>query len=296
MAALGTCVYTYGQVTKPLDDTWTFDGERWNQVDAGPGPGRGQMAWDIAGQQLIFFGYGPLQTWAFQSRKWVMLHPRHTPPVAGYWMASTSDGIFLVGGRFNGYESSATGTWLWRNGDWTDLGADFPGHDSGPLAYNSKSNRLVMSGHDLKEWSGNVWSSLGTGSDSTTIAYDPGRDLFLSLGCPYVGSQSNCGTWSWSQGSTAPTRIGDLPYGVGAAFGTLIYFSPLNEILLVANSWDDDKMAVYEESAQSKWQIRKVTGAPASRKYASVGVDPTSGVIVMYGGCGRWSSCSGPSL
>ena len=299
VALLGTCTFAYVQATNPLTDTWTFDGARWHQVDGQVNPGlvhgNGAMAWDAAGHRLILFGF-TRETWAFDSGKWVRLRPRHTPSAnVGVDMASTPDGVFLVGGNdINGTISSAS-TWLWQNGDWTDLRANLPNGDYGHLVYDSNTNVLMMFSSDLWEWKGGIWTSEGAWSGVPISAYDPSRKLFLGAGC--YGQGPKCGTWSWSGGSYAPVQTDEFPYGGYVSWNgwNLIYDPALNEFLLIAESSDDDKMRVYEELAQSKWQIRKVSGAPASRKSAMIGFDPTTGLIVMYGGCGQWCSAfSGP--
>jgi N-acetylneuraminic acid mutarotase len=124
-----------------LDDLWRFDPERerWEQLDAGPGPfARYVPVFTTFGEELMLFGgytedaLGARKladTWLFHpSRGWVALTERNACPPARYgaMAASTTNGVILFGG-FS--DRDLDDSWLLDvEGNWRELsvGANRP--------------------------------------------------------------------------------------------------------------------------------------------------------------------------
>jgi hypothetical protein len=169
------------------NDTWTWDGSDWMEVDAGPAPPpkRQGVSLITAGDRIVLFG-GRLanavyfgDAWSWDGKTWSRVDIPPRPPGRGTaavaWDPLDSS-LFIFGG--SGFNSAAgpgaQGTplsdgWMLTRGSWTQLNGTGPGR----LAYanaiwDSAGMRvLVLLGMRCPDpsdaawaWNGNAWSRL----------------------------------------------------------------------------------------------------------------------------------------
>lgn len=114
----------------PVNETWSWDGSSWRQLDpvSAPGGGFSVLAYDAGAGQMILLQdqwvcpracVDSVSTWSWDGTNWTKLHPTSQPRTWAY----TS----LVYDAMHGYlitttdaAQGATGseTWVWTEGDW----------------------------------------------------------------------------------------------------------------------------------------------------------------------------------
>ncbi len=129
----GTGAATPPNPPPALGDTWEFDGQRWTQIDAGPGPSprhSAGVAFDSRRGLVIIFGgmdaSGFLaDTWAWDGHAWVRLAQSPTGPeprAMGYLAYDKKrDRVVLFGGR-KGWPNDLNDTWEWDGTSWRRVG------------------------------------------------------------------------------------------------------------------------------------------------------------------------------
>ena len=173
-----------------------------------------------SGETILFGGTGPFdlgtqraydsnETWAFTGARWVQRYPAHTPSArAAQGMAydSARGRIVLFGGRAQvgtaaGEIRTLRDTWIYDNGDWTELAPPVApsARQLGAMAYDSVRDRMVLYGgfdveadgltaiqkNDTWEFDGATWTQVGDESvkvSRPTMAFDAARNQMIMLG------------------------------------------------------------------------------------------------------------------
>lgn len=136
----GTRCVLFGGVSpstsKPLGDTWVFDGASWSQVNA-VGPSERSLAgMAFLNGRAVLFGGGTqasdggsivfADTWTFDGAHWTQLDTPHAPSGrSGFSMTTLNRSIVL----FGGVDSSGKhldDTWTFDGTDWTHVDAPGP--------------------------------------------------------------------------------------------------------------------------------------------------------------------------
>ncbi len=168
-----------------------------NAFAANPSPrSYTRMAWDADSSQVIAFGgaspadsgtlraYDSTETWAWTGSRWAQRFPGTTPPGrTGHHMVhdSTRGRVFMFGGRqstggINQEFRLLNDTWIYDNGNWSELGPpNAPtGRQHGAMAYDPVRDRVVLFGgttfkadgitlennYDTWEFDGTTWLQL----------------------------------------------------------------------------------------------------------------------------------------
>lgn len=149
-----------------LQDTWEFDGKKWERMAAaGPNPRYGPaMVYDPASKKIILFGgndhsgniYG--DTWEWDGKEWKKLSETGVNPRATFELIHSRkrNSILLFGGfdRNNIYGD----VWEWKSNRWQKLDVPempklfFPG-----VTFDTKRNALVMFGQSSAQGEGETW-------------------------------------------------------------------------------------------------------------------------------------------
>lgn len=141
-----------------LDDTWTWDGHRWEQLQvAGPPPRCAAMLGDAGGGKLLLFGgmgdvpgqlMGMLaDSWEFDGSAWSRL-ASSGGPVARSSSAMLRDEaasrLVLAGGS-DGDGNALGDTWEWNTGTWrqVDCSPELPPVMFHPAAYDAKTRSIL---------------------------------------------------------------------------------------------------------------------------------------------------------
>lgn len=179
-----------------------------------------RMAWDADAGELILFGgasafdvgtsqaYDSNETWAWTGARWVQRYPAHVPPArTGHHMAydSTRGRIVMFGGRQtvgtpNGAIRTLNDTWVYDNGDWSEVVTPNapPARQLGAMAYDPLRDRVVLYGgtsvaangldatlvSDTWEFDGTTWTKVGDEAvkfGRPTMVYDAARAQMIML-------------------------------------------------------------------------------------------------------------------
>jgi N-acetylneuraminic acid mutarotase len=201
MATLGNEVVLFGgsigsQPSRPLNDTWTFDGTGWAQVPvSNPPPARFDVVMATLGDKVVLFGgtlgWRPLNdTWAFDGASWTQV-PVSNPPAARTHaaMATLGNEVVLFGGfrGFTKFENPYTtkavplnDTWTFDGTSWTQLSvSNSPPARAGALMA-TLGNEIVLfggfvafGGYAAGNFLNDTWAFDGTSWTQVSISNPP---------------------------------------------------------------------------------------------------------------------------
>ncbi|MNW27496.1 Endo-1,4-beta-xylanase A precursor [compost metagenome] len=205
-----------------VNDTWTWDGENWEQLHptvTPPARSGGGMAYDPISDRIIMYGGDGRtnflgDTWTWTGTDWQELTPSASPGLRGVPYMATDErngNIVFFGGQ------SQTGptneTWVWDGGNWVQqapLTSPSP-RAFGQMAYDPVNQNLVMFGgsssggflNDTWTWDGGNWTQhLTTSAPNIRMAYGLAYDgaHIILFGGEILGSggRMNDDTWFWS--------------------------------------------------------------------------------------------------
>ena len=237
-----------------LNDTWIFDGTRWNRLQppqSPPARTSGSLVYNPQSKTLILFGgdthtapNGLLNdTWSFDGTTWTQLQPQHQPPPR-YDGAMAYDPInneiVLYGGESN--NGFLNDTWTFNGTDWTDRSSanDPPARYGAGMAYDSISNAMILFGGlgtpptgsvapyraDTWAWSNHQWTQLNP-TTSPSGRWEPAMTENTSGGVTLFGGYADNGlphgtttkfsdTWLWN----GTTWSQSTATGPGGRYGT----------------------------------------------------------------------------
>jgi hypothetical protein len=164
-----------GGGTSDLNDTWTWDGKDWSQVQTSPAPPWRTDAifvYDEASNTVLLFGGLSTSeilgdTWAFDGRHWTQQHPEDGPS-ARFGAVAAYDPIgrhvIMFGGRsqLGGQDNDLAETWTWTDSGWRLLQPTTSPPTSSiwnDLLFDPTKNRLTLfGGHVVSNtWVPETW-------------------------------------------------------------------------------------------------------------------------------------------
>jgi hypothetical protein len=301
-----------------FNDTWTWNGTSWTQVDDGADPGCGDPASQCSSSP-------PLRA------------------VASMAYDPTTDQLVLFGGQGAGSAGTLNDTWVWNGSVWaqvddsTDAGCGAstnacpsspPGRSGAAMAYDQASGQLVLFGglgdhygelDDTWTWNGSEWTQVddaddpgctttctsGTsspvGSVTPVMAYDQASDqLVLFGGDDYSGNS----TWVWSGttwtqvddagdpgctnscSSSPPSRSGG-GFDYDPALGALVLFGGLGSGNLNDTwAWNGSAWSQIDDGTDAGCSNRTnpCPSSPPTRSAFTMANDPASNQLVVFGG------------
>ncbi len=161
---------------RSLDDTWSWNGTRWSQLhprSSPPGLTRPDMAYDPgSGRMVLVGGMGgrsasvELSTWSWDGATW---QPRpgssFSAPMQPALATDDATGQLIL---VTGSQPAGAATWVWAGGLWAPLHPAVSPPQSGLLAFDGRSGRLLLltrpaanrnaPGGQLWAWDGSTWS------------------------------------------------------------------------------------------------------------------------------------------
>ena len=264
--ATGQTIVFGGFTGSYQNDTWSWNGANWVQVDDSADPGctttctnspsardYATVAYDVATSQLVLFG--------------------------GY--TGTAD---------------LSDTWAWNGTTWTEVALPGAGPSArawSTMAYDTASNQLVLFGGtglgglkaDTWDWNGSSWSLLApalspSARSDSTIAYDPtmgGGELVLfggSNGANLADTWAwNGTTWSQLSPANAPSAREDSVMAYNAVTNQLLLFGGSN-IGAVGDTW---------AWTGATWPLLPAN-APSARSLSGMAYDTSTSQMVLFGG------------
>jgi hypothetical protein len=223
---LARVVVLYGGRLGPgdvVDDTWTWDGTTWRELDNGTGsPPSGEgsaMAWDDrVSEMLLVSSNGGLggQTWRWKGNRWVRQLggdlPSGTIVVA---MAAGPAAVTLVTLTLAGTARSATSTYTWDGTAWHSVSTGVAPADVVGMALDPVSNELLLCNDPqdpalsstMSLWTADRWAVISgahlpvePGAVVTDLV--DGHVLLIGfVGQPAQGAPQPVHVWAWGGAS-----------------------------------------------------------------------------------------------
>src|ERR1044071_6870281 len=236
-----------------LNDTWSFDGTSWVQVDThSAARAAAQMTYDSLTQKVVLFGgfdgtnyLGDTWLWDGSTLEWVQATPNHHPPaVTGPMLFPDPNGSADLFGGFDGQFYQLT-MWQWNGSDWTQL---FPAtvpfaRASAAVATNTSTGQVVMFGGLADVNPNNTWTYDGTTWTqqspavqpplvrAASAAFDPGLQRVLLFGGRSGGIDQNT-TWLWDQVGTTWIQLSPVQSPPAREGADMTYDAALNRVIL----------------------------------------------------------------
>lgn len=223
----------------------------------------GRMVYDPTTSHTILFGgstptdtatktsYEFNDTWDWNGLLWTQLFPLHIPTARyGHVMVydSARKRIVMFGGRTGGGKTDLNDTWIFQNGDWTQLNP--PNSPPGRLlaggAYDPLRDRVVIYGgasisadgktvtpfHDMWEFDGTTWTQVlsdGPVIDKPLMVWDDARAAIMMLGVDsnLVSHQyyysSSAHKWNEVTGTRLPSCVNEGAITYQPTNGTVFF-------------------------------------------------------------------------
>jgi hypothetical protein len=283
-----------------LDDTWSFDGTRWDlrlPVSAPPEMRQHRMVWDEARRRVVLVG-GPVstplpaQTWEWDGMTWLRRFPAISPPSAHFAFGATAEMAYDRARRRVVLHHGADGTWEWDGLTWRHpmttivptATRDFS------LAFNGLTRRVTLFGgrasssggalDETWEWDGVTWlraspSSRPPGRVSAPMVWDPvGQRVRLFGGSDGTGRRAD--TWEWDGVTWVQRQTASTP---DVAQALLAFDDSRQRVVLFGGS-----MQTVWEWTGSTWLNTQPPAAPPPLRQTALAADTTRRRIVLFGG------------
>jgi Dockerin type I domain len=310
-----------------LNDTWSFDGTTWTQLQTAHAPPArydASFAYDPVNHEIVLYGgesdLGFLDdTWTFDGTDWIDRSTANDPP-ARYGAAMASDsvsgGVILFGGLGTPPTGSTSpylaDTWSWKNHQWTQLTplTSPPGRWDAGLAAGASNGLTLFGGYsdtglpigrsskfsDTWIWNGSSWSqSTASGPGGRyggAMTADPASHVAVLVGgcCNSVGGFYT-DTWAFDGSSWAPKLRNDAPSVRSGAVA--VSDSDHREVVLFGGFGGDGFLGDTWINKGGVWLQAQSTTSPAGRFAASIAYDTQHHQTVLFGGqSGPSSGCA----
>jgi len=304
----------------PMYGTWIFAGQHFALLpeDTAPSARWGEvLTYDDALSEVILFGGSTAgdssagllnDTWSFSAGSWSQLRPATSPSPRSFAEAAyfpPGEEIVLVGGYtwVNGVPTWVNDTWVFRDGNWTNLGIS----GAPPVSYQTETVYLVYDPNsstifslgpcyygywctggatdDEREFDGTAWASTGV-SYNGGVAAPPisveglGAILFGYTSASGVVETLVHGKSGWNVWSN-PSSPG------GISWGAMVYDAADGYDLLIANpSPGAYSMEIWTYS-NGRWSQPGFSNPLGVRDGAALAYDATSSQVILFGG---WDS------
>lgn len=223
---------------KFLDDTWEWDGRRWNQIKVSGPPPRAEaaMAFDGRRGRIVLFGGHDRtgvagsrlgDTWEWDGARWTQIKvagpsPRNSAALA---YDSARGKIVLFGGSTK--EAVSGETWEWDGRAWVENRAALTeGRFNCVMAYDEARRKVIRYGGryagkpvgDTWEYDGKAWKRLSSAGPAarnhTAAVYDPKRKKIVLFGGHDFGANDPVNvfgdTWEWDGNEWARENVGEV--------------------------------------------------------------------------------------
>jgi N-acetylneuraminic acid mutarotase len=310
-----------------LDDTWSFDGHAWHELQpAHRPPSRydASIAYDPIDHEIVLYGgdgdTGFLDdTWTFDGADWTDRSSSDDPP-ARYGAAMAFDSISEAAILFGGLGTPPAGstspylddTWSWSNHRWTQRtpATSPPGRWEASLAAGVSSGLTLFGGYsdsgiphgpsnhysDIWIWNGDTWTqSTATGPAGrygAAMATGPALgEVALVGGCCNAPGGFFTDTWSFDGSSWTRHERSDAPSVRDGAAMVTDYDH--NDIVLFGGFGGDGFLGDTWIEHDGTWSRQPAAISPAGRFAGSMTYDTEHHQTLLFGGqSGASSGCS----
>ncbi|HET7711837.1 MAG TPA: kelch repeat-containing protein [Thermoanaerobaculia bacterium] len=294
-----------------LNDTWTWDGQRWIQLYPATVPtGRSihVMVYDSNHSRVLMFGGRNGRdilndTWAFQNGDWRRLDTPASPPGrthAGAAFDSVRDRVVLYGGFTISADGKTTttftDTWEFDGTTWTQVVQEGPKVTYPRLAYDAARNQTIMVGMNDKnetvtyvyDAGARSWKAIETAAKPAcafdgAATYQPHNNtvVFLEGICASPGPTTEAWEWdgsNWAKVETTvkPDRLTGAAITYDAARATTLTFG--------GNSIFGSTISTLWARGAGEWAALLDRTTPMPRSLFTFEADPIRQTIWMFGG------------
>lgn len=233
---------------------------------------------------------------------WQQLNLTNSPsPRGGFGFAydEQRNRIVLFGGTCAGY--ACADTWEFDGDSWIQINTNTPGgREDVQMVYDSNRQRVVLfGGHiwadgyysDTWEYDGNAWSEITTANvplsrSNQAMAFDPVRNKVVMFGGWRNSQQgNNVLSDTWEYDGTNWTQIQTLTSPPPNAGARMVYFPPLNKMLLIARSPGNSYDETWAYDGQD-WALLNTSIKISNRYDFHLAFDPSLGQVILFGGLG----------
>ncbi|HLQ38766.1 MAG TPA: kelch repeat-containing protein [Planctomycetota bacterium] len=293
-----------------LDDTWEFDGARWNRImttTSPPARTGHALAYDSARRRIVLFGGEQsiisnfADTWEFDGTNWAQMQVATSPPARlGHALAydQARARTVLFGG--NGSPARLADTWEYDGTNWTPIATTTspPAREYHALAHDPVRGRTVLFGGfdipcsscaplwlaDTWEYDGTDWTQIvAPTSPSARCSHAMTYDLASGATLLFGGADALfplSDTWRvdgihWTRITTAawPSPRAGHALACDLGRGRTILFGGANSNGAFADAWEFDG---------SNWN--RITLSPPPRQSHAIAHDPVRARTVLFGG------------
>ena len=282
-----------------LDDTWTFDGARWQHARPAQVPSRTHghaMVWDAARQRVVLTFPGAataLATWEWDGVTWLERRPSRSPPERrhhGLAYDAARRRVVLFGGMAANL-AERNDTWEWDGVDWTAVSTAQAPSPRFALAmtYDAARARTVLYGGmtdpegamgETWEYDGASWTQRSPTRTPPACSWSPmaddpqrGRVVMLCW---------NSGVWEWDGSEWYPLAAA----GASAArWGASLTYDPLGRRVLLFGG-QDTATSSYSSDLLA-WDGTRWTELSQPHPVPRVGhalVTAADGGVLLFGG------------
>jgi len=209
----------------------------------------GSTATDLSTKQTYEFN----DTWDWNGTIWTQLFPAHVPtsryaPIMVY--DSLRDRIVMFGGRTGNGKTDLGDTWVFKNGDWTQLNppSSPPARLLAAAAYDPLRDRVVLFGgatitsdnktttpyYDTWEFDGTTWTQVladGPHADKPLMVWDGPRANVFMLGVDQTTATAthqytydpNAKAWNENTKTRLPSCVNEGAIAANTDSGTVVF-------------------------------------------------------------------------
>lgn len=260
----------------------------------------GVTATDASTKQAYEFS----DTWDWNGTLWTQLFPLHVPQARyGHIMVydSARDRIVMFGGRTNNSKLDLGDTWVFKNGDWTQLNppSSPPARLLAGAAYDPIRDRVVLFGgatitadgktttpyHDTWEFDGTTWTQVlsdGPKIDKPLLTWDAARANVFMLGVDssIVSHQftydPKVPVWNEKTGTRLPSCVNEGAITYNPVNGTVFFTGGACSGVTVI---EDN-----EEWDGNQWNPKTVKTNVGRLYGPAVAFDESRRVLMLFGG------------
>lgn len=284
---------------RAFGDTWTFDGQRWEQrfpANSPPPRAMHAMTWDSKRKRVLLFGGRDFttvysDTWEWDGVTWVQRFPTTSPPGGSLGRQKLAydqlreRAVLFIGERTNPQ------TWEWDGVNWSlRAPATSPPPDQAyTMTWDGSAQRVVLFGgltvfsvyfNDTWEWDGTTWTKRNTPVAPSqrafsALSWDPQRGRLVLFG-------GNVGTWvseTWEWDGTQWVQRTPVHAPPAIALATLVWDSARQRTVLV----DPAGSSVWEWDG-TDWTARPGPTRAPNRYGFTLTTDTVRNRVVLFGG------------
>jgi hypothetical protein len=263
----GQLVFFGGDGGNCDNDTWTWNGTTWTQLNPATSPparSGASMAYDPGTGQLVLFGgidacNGSYltDTWTWNGTTWTQSNPATSPPARSEASMAYDRGtgqLLLFGGQDLHFAFPfLDDTWTWNGTTWTELNpaTSPPARSEASMAYDPGTGQLVLFGgyddnpflNDTWTWTGTIWIQLNPVTSppvraGASMAYDPGTgQLVLFGGTDAANNAMLNDTWTWN--GTTWAQQAPIASPPGRSFASMAYDPGTGQLVFTGAAYDN---------------------------------------------------------